>query len=369
MKLEFSNQTLREIVHTTIGGDTVRVRLSNAFAAQTVEIDAAHIALRGKGSDIVAGTDRTLTFGGQLGIRIPANAVALSDPVKLSVPAAADLAISIYVPGSTLGAGVHYAAMQTSYVVSGDVVGAPTLPDAAAITSWVFLTGVDVLAPESTASIVTIGDSITDGARSTVDANHRWPDTLAARMLARKGRGKFAVIDMGIGANRILHDGGASNARAGVSALARFDEDVLAQPGVKYVMVLEGINDIGQAGVSAPASEAVTADDIIAGLKQMVERAHEKGIKVIGATITPFEGEAQISRKYFTREKGEVREAVNVWIRTGKYFDAVVDFDKALRDPGKPSRVLPAFDSGDSLHPSDAGYRAMGEAIDLGLFQ
>jgi lysophospholipase L1-like esterase len=374
LKLAFNNQTLREIVHTTIGGDTVRVRLSNAFGTEAVEIGAAHIALRGTGSEIVAGSDRPLTFGGQAVAKIPANAVMLSDPVKLSVPAAGDLAISLYIPGSALGGGVHYAAQQTAWVSAGDTTAAPSLtrasmPEPATITSWVFLTGVDVLAPESVGSIVAIGDSITDGSRSTVDANHRWPDELAARLLAQKSRNKFSVIDMGIGANRILHDGGTANPRAGVNALARFDRDVLAEPGVKYAIVLEGINDIGHAGSSAPPSEAVTAEDIIAAMKQMIERAHEQGVRIIGATLTPFEGESQSSRGYYTAEKAKIRDAVNEWIRKGNAFDGFVDFDKAVRDPQNPTKFLPLYDSGDQLHPSDAGYKAMGDAIDLNLFK
>jgi len=175
---------------------------------------------------------------------------------------------------------------------------------------------------------------------------------------------------MGIGGNRILHEGAASKRpQFGINALARFDQDVLAQPGVKYLIILEGINDIGHAGSSAPASEAVTADDIIAGLKQMIERAHEKGIRVIGATLTPFEGEANSKRGYWTPEKAKIREGVNEWIRTGKAFDGFIDFDKAVRDPAAPNKIQAAFDSGDQLHPGDAGYKAMGDAIDLGLFR
>jgi lysophospholipase L1-like esterase len=362
-KLEFSNQTVREVVHISIGGDTVRVRLSNAFGAEAVEIGAAHIALRKAGAEIVSGTDHALTFSGRAAVRIPAGAVALSDPLKLSVPAAGDLAISIFVPGTALAGGIHYQSQQTSWIVSGDQTSAASLDNPATIQSWVFLTGVDVLAPQSTGTIVTIGDSITDGARSSMDANKRWPNGLAERLLAQKSR--FSVVDMGIGANRILNGGGS----AGIPALARFDEDVLAEPGVKYVIILEGINDIGHSGPPSPPSENATAEDIIAGLKQMIERAHEHGIKVIGATLTPFEGEAQSSRQYYTPEKSKIRDAVNEWIRTGKAYDGTIDFDKAVRNPQSPNKVLPAFDSGDQLHPNDAGYKAMADAIDLNLFK
>ena len=193
---------------------------------------------------------------------------------------------------------------------------------------------------------------------------------LSSRLLARKGGAQFGVIDMGIGGNRILHEGAASKRpQFGINALARFDSDVLAQPGVKYLVILEGINDIGHAGSSAPASETVSAEDIIAGLTQMAERAHEKGIRVTVATLTPFEGPANINRGYWTPEKAKIREAVNAWIRTTRAFDAFIDFDKVLRDPANPTKVLPAYDSGDQLHPSDAGYDAMGKAIDLTMFR
>ena len=365
-KLNFENQTLREIVHTSIGGGTVRVRLSNAFGKESLELGAVHIGLRSQGSSITQGSDRALTFGGRPGILIPPNAPVLSDPVKLDVPAGADLAVSIFVPKAATGAGIHYSAMQTSYVASGDQTSSASVSDAAPISSWIFLTGVEVLAPESASTVVAFGDSITDGAHSTNDANHRWPDILAERLRQQHGRKEIGVLDAGIGGNRILHDATA-NVRFGISALARFDADVLAQPGVKYIIVLEGINDLGHAGSSAPLSEQVSAADIIAGLTQLIERSHEKGIKIFGATITPFEG--TVSKGYFTPEKETQRKAVNEWIRTGGAFDGVVDFEKAARDPAHPDRMLPAYDSGDHLHPGDAGYKAMGEAINLALFK
>ena len=363
-KLVFENQTLREIVHTSIGGNTVRVRLSNAFGKEAAEIGEAHIAVRSQGAGITSGSDRPLTFGGRKSVSIPANALVLSDPVKLDFPQSSDLAVSIFVPTKTIGAGVHYGAQQTSYIGKGNAAGAASIDHSETITSWAFLTAVEVSVPEATSAVVAFGDSITDGARSTVDANHRWPDILASRLLARHGN-RVAVIDAGIGGNRILHDA-LSNVRFGVSALARFDRDVLAQPGVKYLIVLEGINDIGHAGTSAPASEAVTAEDLIAGMKQLIERAHEHGIKVIGATLTPFEG---ASPGYFTPEKEVTRKAVNEFIRNGHAFDGVVDFEKAIRDPQHPDRMLASYDGGDHLHPGDAGYKAMGEAIDLALFK
>jgi len=362
-KLVFDNQTLREIVRISLGGDTVRVRLSNAFGKEAVHIGAAHLALRGKASAIAAGSDRVLTFSGRSAVRIPPNGIVISDPVKLKVAAGSDLAISLFLPKPATGGGVHYSAQQTSYIASGDKTGAASLDGAATITSWAFLAGVDVLALEKAATIVTFGDSITDGARSTIDRNNRWPDILAGRLRAAKKN--LAVINAGIGGNRILHDA-QSNVRFGASALARFDRDVLAQPGVKYLIVLEGINDLGHPGSSAPESESVTADDLIAGITQLAERAHERGIKVFGATLTPFDGTP--FKGYFTAEKEKHRKTVNQWIRTTRVLDGFVDFEKAVRDPSSPDRMLPAYDGGDHLHPGDAGYKAMGEAVNLRLF-
>jgi lysophospholipase L1-like esterase len=364
-KLEYKNQTIREIIHTSIGSNVVRVRLSNAYGKQTVEIGSAHIALQEHGAAIVATSDRPLTFGGLPTVSIPPNALVLSDPVRLNVPTGSDLAVSIFIPGAAIGSGIHYAAQQTAYIAAGNVAAASSISDPATVHSWVFLTGVDVQAEAPAATVVAFGDSITDGAHSTEDANHRWPNFLANRLLAEPGK-RFGVLDAGIGGNRILHDA-TSNVAFGVNALARFDRDVLAQPGVKYVVVLEGINDLGHPGSSAPAAESVTAEDLIAGLKQMIARAHEKGIRIFGATLTPFAG--TVFTGYFTAEKDTKRKAVNEWIRTGKAFDGVIDFDKAVRDPTDPDRMLPAYDSGDHLHPNDAGYKAMGEAIPLSLFE
>ena len=364
-KLIFADQTIREIVHTSIGGDTVRVRLSNAYGGQMVEVGAAHIAVRAKEGSIVPGTDRVLKFGGRSEVWLSTDAPALSDPLKLDVAAGGDLAISIYLPKAAEGAGIHYGASQTNYIGKGDQTGAATMEGAETVGSWVFLTGVEVLAPESASAVVTFGDSITDGARSTGNANHRWPDYLAARLRERGGN-EVGVLNAGIGGNRVLRDP-ADNIRFGMNALARFDRDVLSQAGVKYVIVLEGINDIGHAGTSAPARELPTAEDLEAGMKQMIERAHEHGIKIYGATLTPFAGTAFPG--YYTPAKDAIRKKVNEWIRTSKAFDGVVDFDKAVQDPANPDMMLPVYNGGDHLHPGDAGYRAMAGAIDLGLFQ
>jgi lysophospholipase L1-like esterase len=364
--LLFENQTIREVVHTSVAGRAVRVRLSNAYGKEPITIGSAHIALRKSESAVAAGSDHGLTFGGRASVIIPADAMVLSDPIDMELPALSDVAISLFLPKATAGGGIHYSAQQTSYVGSGDLTAAESISDPVKITSWVFLTGLDVSVPSSAATIVAFGDSITDGALSTIDANRRWPDILASRLAAQKSGASIGVLDEGIGGNRILYDP-AVNVRFGVNALARFTRDVLAQPGVRYVIVLEGINDIGHPGESAPLNEAVTAEDIIAGYRQMIDRAHEAGVKIFGGTLTPFVGTT--IPNYFAPEKEVKRKKVNEWIRSSGAFDGVIDFEKAVRDPQNPDRMLPLYDGGDRLHPGDAGYKAMGEAIDLNLFR
>src|SRR3984957_15229018 len=368
-KLVFHDQTLREIVHVSIGGDTVRVRLRIPSAQSLLKLTLpTWLSVRLIRASPLPPIAPSLSEDAHASKSPLAPSSSVTPFSSKSLPPLTSRSVSI--SRKALSAvGIHYSAQQTSYIAHGDSTATASVDNPATITSWVFLTGVDVLASAGSGSIIAFGDSITDGARSTVDSNHRWPDTLAARLLARQSGPPLAVVDMGIGGNRILHEGAASKRpQFGINALARFDQDVLSQPGVRYLLILEGINDIGHAGSSAPASEAVTADDIIAGLNQMIERAHERGVKVMGATITPFEGEANIKRGYWTPEKAKVREAVNAWIRSGKGFDGFVDFDKVVRNPANPNKLLPAFDSGDQLHPSDAGYKAIGEAIPLSLF-
>jgi lysophospholipase L1-like esterase len=363
----FENQTIREVVHTSAGGSTIRVRLSNAYGRESITIGAAHVGLWDRESSTVGASNRALTFGGRPFVTIPPDATVLSDAAQLQVPALSDVAISLYLPEAAAGAGIHYSAQQTSYIGSGNQTASASFQGSAKITSWVFLTGLDVAGNSNAATVVAFGDSITDGARSTVDANRRWPNILAERLAASHNeRAEIGVLNEGIGGNRILHDA-ASEIRFGMNALARFDRDVLAQPGVRYVIVLEGINDIGHPGSSAPNSQEVSADEMIAGLKQMIDRAHEKGVKIFGGTLIPFEGTA--SPGFFTPQREVKRKAVNEWIRTSHAFDDVIDFDKAVRDPVHPDRMLPVYDGGDHLHPSDAGYKAMGEVIDLSLFQ
>jgi lysophospholipase L1-like esterase len=358
--ITFKNQTIRMIVHTSIGGRRVRVEFSNAHGSAPLAVGAAHIAIRGKDSGVVPGSDRALSFSGQSTGNIPPGAMIVSDPVDLDVPRMGDLAISVYVPSDTGQPTTHATGLHTTYISKeGDFTGQAALTDTSTTQSWYWLSSVDVLAPADAAAIVAFGDSITDGTRSTPDANHNWPSFLAARILSTTGMANLAIVDQGIAGNRILRDG------IGTNALARFDRDVLTQPGVKWMTVLEGINDIGQSTrEGTPPAEAVPASDLIAGLRQMIERAHTHGIKVIGCTLTPYEGAA-----YYSEAGEEIRQAVNRWIRTGGAFDAVVDFDAATRDPDNLKRIRPEFDSSDHLHPNDAGYKAMADSIDLSIFR
>jgi lysophospholipase L1-like esterase len=365
--LEFNNETLREIVHLSLGGTAVRVRFSNFFGRQSLEIGSAHLALRTSDSTILAASERALTFGGAPGVVVPPNAFVVSDAVKLEVPAESDLAISIFVPHAASAAGMHSFAQQTSYVGAGDLTAAPSIANPRAIASWVFLAGVDVSAPVSTGAIAVFGDSRVDGDGSTPNANARWTNVLAKR-LSQQGV-PLGVLNAGIVGNRILHDAPQEAVELGVNGLARFEQDALDQPGVKYVIVLEGIVDIGLPGTAlAPASEDVSEENLIVGMKQLIERAHERGMKIFGVTQTPFSG-ANTVPGIFSAEKEARRKALNQWMRSSHAFDGVMDFDKVVRDPANPERIRAAFDSGDHLHPNDAGYEAMGNAIDISVFR
>jgi lysophospholipase L1-like esterase len=352
----FTNQTVRMIVHTSVGGSQVRVRLSNAFSTDPLPIGAAHIALRTKDSATVPGSDHALTFAGSGSVAIPPGALVLSDPVAVSVPAMGDLAVSLFLPGPTGQATWHPAAHETTYVSKpGDFTAQAEMPVDHTVASWFYLTDVEVATPKRTLAIVALGDSITDGTASVTGANHRWPNFLSQRLA--QGRMNLAVVDQGIGGNRVLHD------LTGPNALARFDRDVLAQTGVGYVTVLLGINDIGRSTTGTPP-QPVTADELIAGHKQLIERAHEAGLKIFGCTLTPYEGAS-----YFSAEGETKREALNEFIRHGGAYDGEIDFDAATRDPNHPTKFLALYDSGDHLHPNDAGYQAMANAIDLSLFK
>jgi lysophospholipase L1-like esterase len=354
----FNNQTLRQIVHTSVGGHKVRVRFS-AFGANAVVIGAAHIALQAGGAMIMPASDRTLTFGGKPSITVPPGALVLSDPVNLDVPALSDLAVSIFVPGDTGPAAWHFEARQTLYVSpQGDFTASAAMPiDSTRPTTqaWFWLAGVEVVTSREIGGIVTFGDSITDGSQSTPDANKRWPDKLARRLSQKMG-----VMNKAIAGNRILHDS------LGPNALARFDRDTLASTGVTHVIVQLGGNDI----FNINPTEDVSFDQVIQGHKQLIERAHAKGLRIYGCTLTPVQGFLIPGTPFpvFTLANEAKRQAVNAWIRTSGEYDAVIDFDRVLRDPDAPARILPLYDSGDHGHPTDAGYRALADSIDLRLF-
>ncbi len=350
----FSNQTIRMIVRTTIGGNQVRISISNAYGAQALSVGAAHIALRQQGSAIVAGTDRPLSFGGHPGIVIPAGAYALSDPVNLDVPRLGDLAITLYIPGTTSGSTAHSSGLRTTYISSGgDFSGAAEMPAGKTTLSYYWLTGVYVQVNKPAPVIVAFGDSITDGAHSTPDTNSSWPSVLGKLLLAKSSHAQVAVLNEGIGGNRLLHD------VTGTNALGRFDRDAIDQPGASTVILLEGINDIGWP--ARPHSEygdqTVTSADLIQAMQQLIARCHMHKIKIVGATLTPYAGAG-----YFSPAGEAIREALNQWILTSGAFDAVVDFAKVTGDPAHPDHMLAAYDSGDHLHPGDAGYQAMAGA-------
>jgi lysophospholipase L1-like esterase len=356
----FNDQTIRMIVHTSLGGRRARVTLSNAYGNTPLKIGTVHVALRSKESAIVPASDRTLMFNGKPAVTIPQGAQMISDPVDLEIPQLGDVAVSVYIPEESGQLTTHATGLHTTYIAKGNVAANPALNDATTTRSYYWISAIDVMAPADAGAIVAFGDSITDGATSTNDADRSWPSAFAARILTTAGTPKMAVLNQGISGNRLLADG------AGVNALARFDRDVLGISGVRWVMILEGINDIGQttsARGNAPPPNPVTADELIGSIKQMIERAHAHGIKVAGCTLTPYEGAG-----YYSEKGEEVRQAVNRWIRTGGAFDAVVDFEKATQDPANPKTFTPAFNNGDHLHPNDGGYKAMADAIDLKIF-
>ncbi|OYV73716.1 MAG: hypothetical protein B7Z72_01885 [Gemmatimonadetes bacterium 21-71-4] len=355
----YANRTLREIVHTTLGGDSVRIRISNEYGDRPLVIGDARVAIRDEGADTRPGTDHAFTFGGRASVTIGAGAAVTSDPIAYHVPQLADLAVSLYLPDSARTSTRHPLGLQTNYVsAAGDLAAATRFAVDTSYRMWTFLTGVDVTNPRAAGAIVAIGNSITDGYHSTPDSNRRWPDDFARRLLTTPGAPVLSVVNAGISGNRVLNPG------AGPSALARFGRDVLLQPGVRYVIILEGINDIGWANFSRNGADSVSATQIISGLRQMARRAHEHGLVVYGATLTPFAR----SEPYYSAASEAKRDSVNAWIRTGGAFDGVIDFDAATRDPADPERFLPAYD-GDQLHPNDAGYAAMARSIDLALFR
>jgi lysophospholipase L1-like esterase len=361
---DLHDATLRQIVHLSLGGDEIRLRLSNRFGAAPLHLTVVHVARAiSPGSDqIAAGTDHAVTFSGSPDVTVPPHAEYLSDPVSFAVEPLSDLAITLHFDSPPAGQTGHPGSRATSYLSHGDLVSAPGLPGAKTVEHWYFIAGVHVAAPVGARAIAVLGDSITDGHGATTNGNDRWTDILAQRLQTQRNARDVAVLNQGIGGNHLLTDG------LGPNALARFDHDVIAQPGTRYLIVLEGINDIGMVArrenVSGAEHDGLVAR-IIGAYEQLIARAHTHDIMVIGATIMPFVG----SDYYHPGPANEAdRRTINEWIRTPGHFDAVIDFDKNTRDPAHPERLLPAFDSGDHLHPSPAGYAAMAQGVPLSLF-
>jgi lysophospholipase L1-like esterase len=351
--LHVEGQTLRQVVRISLGGGHLRLRLSNAYGAAALRVGGAHLALQGQGPSIAPGSDRAVTFGGSPQALIPPGALMVSDPVALEAPALAEVVVSLFLPGPVDLATVHDVARATTWLSGpGDFTAAMTLEPSSTRRSWYVIAGVEAEGAGGASAIVALGDSITDGLASTPDANRRFPDFLAGR-LRPSGR---AVVNAGISGNRVLDDLG------GASALARFDRDVLAQSGARDVIFTEGINDIGMDSFG----EDVPVDRIVEGHRQIIVRAHAAGLRIFAGTLTPYGGATSPIR---WSEAGErKRQALNQWIRASHEYDGVIDFDAALRDAADPSRLSTKFDSGDHIHPNDAGYEAMAAAVDLALF-
>ena len=353
----FKDQTVRMIVRTSIGGPRVRVQLSNAFGNKPLVIGSSHVAIREQDAAIVPASDRVLRFGGRTSFTIPPGAIVVSDPVDLDIPKLADVAVSLYLPDDTGAPTVHALGLHTTYIAEGDATSNAMWTPSSTATAYFWLSSVDVLAPSDAGAIAAFGDSITDGFATTLDKDQAWPALLARRLASNKSTAKVGVMNLGISGNRVLRD------IAGTNALARFDRDVLSRSSVRWMTLLEGINDITFSAIPGLSGEAVTAEDLIWGYRQIIERAHMHGIKVAGATIMPVEGVIT-----YTEKGEEVRQAVNQWIRTSGAFDAVIDFDALVRDPADPKRLRAEFDSGDHVHPNDRGNAAMADAIDLAIF-
>lgn len=359
LPFQFNQQTVRQVARLSIGGTRLRVVVSNEGSSTPLHIGAARVARHAEGSAIVEGSDRALRFGGQTEVTLPPGARLVSDPVDIALPALAEVAVSLYLPQPSQPAGFHFDARQTAYLADGDLTASQHLP--AAATPWntrVYVSGLVVETPTPPVTVVAFGDSLTDGNGATPGANTRWPDALAERLAGRN----VSVLNAGISGGRLLKDG------MGRAGLERAGRDVFAQPGVRAMVVLLGTNDIGwPGGPFAPNEPAVRAETLIQGFRQLIEMAHAHNVRIVGGTIAPTERalEGTPLEGHYSPEKDKVRQAVNRWIRESRAFDAVVDFDALLRDPARPSRLKAAMDSGDHLHPGDAGYKAMAAAIDL----
>lgn len=359
-------QSVRQVLRTSIGGSGMRIRLSNLFGTAPVTIGPVHVAKSAGGSAIAPDGSHAVTFGGQATVTIAQGADALSDPVAVPVAALEEIAVSLYLPAGAERPTVHGVGNQTVHFATGDVTTAPKFPesDGEPDDSRYFLTDVEVIADPAARAIVLLGDSITDGVGSTENRNARWPDALAERLQADPALADIAVVNSGIAGNRIVNDAAAPY--RGPSSLSRFDRDVLSKPGVRWVLLLQGSNDVSAGDVLKTPKEKVSAEQIIDGMKTLIARARAKGIKIWGGTLLPKGGAAFPAPP--SEEARIKRHVVGTWIRTSGAFDAVVDFEKVMRDPANPDRLLPAYDSGDHLHPNDAGYKAMAAALDLSLF-
>jgi len=361
---ELHDATLRQIVHLSIGGSQVRLHLSNRFGATPLSLTSVRIArsVSPDSSKIVPATEKALTFSGSPDVTIPAHADYISDPVSFPADALSDVAITLHIDVPPQEQTGHPGSRATSYVTRGNSISATELQGARTVEHWYFVAGIDVTAPPEAGAIVVLGDSITDGHGATTNGNDRWTDILAQRLQTESGSHGLSVLNQGIGGNHLLTDG------LGPNALSRMDHDVVAQPGVRYLIVLEGINDIGglaRNGETSPTEHEALVRRMIAAYEQIIVRAHTAGITVMGATILPFVG----SNYYHPGPASERdRQAVNEWIRAPGHFDALIDFDQVTRDRQHPEQLLPAFDSGDHLHPSPAGYRAMAGSVPFTLF-
>ncbi|WP_235501850.1 SGNH/GDSL hydrolase family protein [Janthinobacterium sp. Ant5-2-1] len=353
-------QTVRQVARLSVGGPRVRIVLSNAYGKVPLRIGAATVALAASASAIKPGSLRTLTFAGQPAASVAPGAPLVSDPVALSVPDLARLTVSLHLPQASPVSTFHWDGRETAWIAPQDQTRATRIDDAHTTTARVLLSAIQVEAPPGAQAVAILGDSITDGATASLGMDARWPDFLARR-LAPHG---VAVINAGISGARLLSDGMGDN------ALARFERDVLAQPGVRTVIVLLGINDISWPGTAfAPRQKRPTLEELTSGYAQLVAQARSRGVRVLAATLTPFEGALPGTplSNYYQPEKDTLRQQLNAWIRASGLFDAVLDFDAVARDPAHPLRLLPAYDSGDHLHPGDAGNRALAEGIDLSL--
>jgi lysophospholipase L1-like esterase len=353
-----NDQTVRMVVRTSIGGTRARIRLANSFGAPTVVLGAGSVAHRDSGAAIVPGSSREIRFGGERSLVLHPGTVVYSDPIDIEVPVFGDLVVSLYIQGDAGRPTAHPLGLHTTSISpQGDFTERTGFEAERTSMSYYWLAGVDVAAPEEAFAIVAFGNSITDGAVSTPNTDREWPSRFAARLAENEETRHVGVVNAGISGNRVLSDA------AGVSVLARLDRDALSYSGVKWIVFMEGINDIGAIARGA-TQPVVTADRLIWAYQQVIDRAHAQGVKVAGATLTPYEGAG-----YFSEQGETIRAAVNQWIRTSGEFDAVIDFDAATRDPASPRRFLPAYDPGDHLHPNDAGYQRMADAVDLSIFE